>query len=105
VVDLGTGSFLVDRDQTFRELSRAPEQEYYIAAEYDWPTASGNFFLRGSGNYESEHFSDGVLNHPEAETGGFWLWDASGGWRSPDARWRLPPAAASAGTRAVACAA
>jgi len=89
VVDLGDGTFLVDRDQTFRELSRAPEENYYLSAEYEWPTPLGNFFLRGSGSYESEYFSDSVLNHPEAETGDFWLWDASGGWRSQDQRWRI----------------
>jgi len=89
VVDLGDGTFLVDEDQTDRELSRAPEENYYIAAEYALPTRAGSFFLRGAGSYESEFFSDGVLNHPQAETGDFWLWEASGGWRSQDERWRL----------------
>ena len=89
VVDLGNGSFLVDRDHTFRELSRAPEEQYYLAAEYTLPTNVGSFFIRGSGSYESEYFTDGVLNHPKAETGSFWLWDATGGWRSLDQRWRI----------------
>lgn len=89
VVDLGDGTFLVDRDQTFRELSRAPEEQYYIGAEYDIPTDVGTFFVRGDGSYESKYFTDGVLNHPAAETGGFWLWDASAGWRSADERWRI----------------
>jgi iron complex outermembrane receptor protein len=89
VVDLGDGTFLVDRDQTFRELSRAPEEQVYLSAQYAIPTDVGNFFLRGAGEYESEFFTDGVLNHPEAETGGFWLWNASAGWRSTDERWRV----------------
>lgn len=89
VVDLGNGTFLIDEDQTFRELSRAPETQAYLSADYEWPTEIGRFFVRGSGNYESSFFTDGVLNHPEAKTGGFWLWDASGGWRSTDERWRL----------------
>ncbi len=89
VVDLGGGNFLVDKDQTFRELSRAPEREYYLAVEYELPTRFGRFFVRGSGHYESKYFSDGVLNHPKARTGDFWLWDTSGGWRSPDDRWRV----------------
>lgn len=89
VVDLGNGTFLVDRDQTFRELSRAPEEQFYLSARYDVPTDAGNFFLQGAGEYESEYFTDGVLNHPEAETGGFWLLNATAGWRSPDERWRI----------------
>tara|TARA_Y100001933_G_scaffold220915_1_gene230448 strand:- start:7148 stop:9436 length:2289 start_codon:yes stop_codon:yes gene_type:complete len=89
VVDLGNGTYLVDRDQTFRELSRAPEEQFYLSARYDMPTDAGNFFLQGAGEYESEYFTDGVLNHPEAETGGFWLLNATAGWRSPDERWRI----------------
>lgn len=89
VVDLGNGTYLVDRDQTFRELSRAPEEQFYLSARYDIPTDAGNFFLQGAGEYESEYFTDGVLNHPEAETGGFWLLNATAGWRSPDERWRI----------------
>ncbi len=89
VVDIGNGTYLVDTDHTSLELSRSPEESYYIAADYELPTAIGNFFVRGAGNYESKYFTDGVLNHPAARTGGFWLWDASGGWRSADERWRV----------------
>ncbi len=89
VVDLGNGTYLIDTDHTSLELSRSPEESYYIAADYELPTAIGNFFVRGAGNYESKYFTDGVLNHPAARTGGFWLWEASGGWRSADERWRV----------------
>lgn len=83
------GSYLVDLDQSFRELSRSPEEQYYLSAMYEFPTAVGGFFVRGAGSYESKFFSDGVLNHPNARTGGFWLWDASAGWTSNDGRWRV----------------
>lgn len=89
VQELPDGTFLVDEDQTDRELSRAPDTQAYLSADYDWPTRFGSFFVRGSGEYESKFFTDGVLNHPEARTGGFWLWNASSGWRSSDERWRV----------------
>ncbi len=89
VVDLGNGTYLVDRDYSHNELSRAPEQEYYLSADYEVPTDLGSWFVRGSGHYESRYYSDGVLNHPKALTGGFWLYDASAGWRSRDERWRV----------------
>lgn len=89
VIELSDGTFLVDTDHTDLELSRAPEEQYYLAVDYQIPTAIGNFFIRGAGSYESKYFTDGVLNHPAARTGGFWLWDATGGWRSADERWRI----------------
>ena len=89
VVLLPAGTFLVDRDETHRELSRAPDTQIHVAAEYEWPTNVGGFFVRAAGSYESEYFSDGVLNHPNAETGDFWLWDASAGWISPNDQWRV----------------
>jgi iron complex outermembrane recepter protein len=89
VVALPDGTFLVDRDETSRELSRAPQRQIYIEVEYEWPTSIGRFSIRGAGNYESEYFSDGVLNHPKAKTGDFWLWDASARWTSPNDQWRV----------------
>jgi len=89
VQQVGDGIYLVDIDHTDKELSRAPEEQYYIAAEYEWPTQYGGWFIRGSGSYESKYYSDGVLNHPEAKTGGFWLWDTSAGWTSPNDQWRI----------------
>jgi len=89
VEDLGNGTFLVDRDQTSRELSRAPEEQYYLSGDYRIPSRWGEWFVRASGSYESAYFSDGVLNHPEARTGDFWLMDAAGGWQSSDGKWRL----------------
>ena len=89
VVDLGDGTFLVDKDFSFRDLSRAPETQIFLSAQYEWNTNIGGFFVRAATNYESEYFSDGVLNHPFAETGDFWLWDASAGWISNDDKWRL----------------
>jgi iron complex outermembrane recepter protein len=89
VVQLPDGTFLVDEDQTNRELSRAPETQAYISADYEWPVSFGTMFVRGSGEYESKFFTDGVLNHPAAKTGDYWLWNASGGWRSGDERWRV----------------
>lgn len=89
VVDLGDGTFLVDEDHTSSEMSRAPEEQYYVSAEYEVPTDFGIFAIRASGNYESEYFSDGVLNHPKGETGDFWLLDASADWTSVDGRWKV----------------
>lgn len=89
VVPLGDGTYLVDEDQTSLDMSRAPEEQYFLSANYDLPTRIGTFFVYGSGNYESSYFTDGVRNHPAAETGDFWLWDASAGWRSQDERWRI----------------
>jgi iron complex outermembrane receptor protein len=86
---LPDGTFLVDEDFTDNELSRAPETQIYLSAQYEWNTSIGGFFVRAAGNYESEYFSDGVLNHPSAETGDFWLLDASAGWISGDDNWRV----------------
>lgn len=89
VVQLPDGTYLVDEDQTDRELSRAPETQIFVSADYEWPVSFGTMFVRGSGEYESKFFTDGVLNHPEARTGDYWLWNATGGWRSSDERWRV----------------
>lgn len=89
IVPLPDGTFLIDEDHTDLELSRAPERQIYLSAQYEWATDIGGFFVRGSGSYESDYFSDGVFNHPKAETGDFWLLDASAGWTSKDDHWRL----------------
>jgi iron complex outermembrane recepter protein len=89
ITDLGDGTYLVDRDHTSKELSRAPETQYYLAAEYVWPTGVGDFSARASGSYEDDYFSDGVLNHPKARTGDFWLVDATLTWTSPRSQWRI----------------
>ena len=86
---LPNGTFLVDRDHTDLDLSRAPETQIYLSAQYEWDTDIGGFFVRSSGSFESEYFSDGVINHPKAETGDFWLLDASAGWRSRNDQWRV----------------
>jgi iron complex outermembrane receptor protein len=86
---LPDGTFLVDEDFTDNELSRSPETQIYLSAQYEWNTSIGSFFVRGAGNFESEYFSDGVLNHPKAETGDFWLLDGSAGWISGDDKWRV----------------
>ena len=89
VVALPDGTFLVDIDHSDNELSRAPETQIYLSAQYEWNTSMGGFFVRGATNYESEYFSDGTLNHPKGETGDFWLLDASAGWISGDDKWRV----------------
>lgn len=89
VTQLPNGTFLVDQDFTDFTLSRAPEEEYYVSAEYVLPTAMGEFFARVATSYESDYFSDGVRNNPKAETGDFWLTDASAGWTSPEGDWRI----------------
>jgi iron complex outermembrane recepter protein len=86
---LPNGTYLVDIDHTNLELSRAPDTQIYLSAQYDWSTDIGAFFVRGSGSYESDYFSDGVLNHPAGKTGDFWLLDASAGWTSRDDKWRV----------------
>jgi iron complex outermembrane receptor protein len=87
--DPGTPYYVVDEDQTFREMSRAPEWDIYLAAEYALPTDFGPFTFRVSTNYEDEYFSDGVTNNPKALTGDFWLWDSSIRWDSMDEHWRV----------------
>ncbi len=89
VVPLPNGAFLVDLDYTDLKLSRAPETQVYLSAMYEWNTDIGGFFVRGAGSYESSYFADGVLNHPKAKTGDFWLFDASLGWTSPNESWRV----------------
>lgn len=89
VVALPGGTFLVDEDHTSLELSRAPDRQIYLSSEYEWNTDIGGLFVRAAGSYESDYFSDGVLNHPKAKTGDFWLWDASFGWTSLDQKWRI----------------
>jgi len=81
--------FLVDRDYTDLKLSRAPKTQAYLSAMYEWNTDLGGLFVRAATNYESTYYSDGVLNHPKAKTGDFWLMDASAGWTSPNDQWRL----------------
>jgi len=89
VVLLPDGTSLVDEDHTSLEMSRAPETQIFVSADYAWNTNLGGFFVRAAGSYEDEYFSDGVLNHPKAETGDFWLWDTSIGWTSVDEKWRI----------------
>jgi iron complex outermembrane receptor protein len=89
VVLLPDGTYLLDIDHTDLELSRAPETQVYLSAQYDWYTGIGDFFVRGAGSYESTYFSDGALNHPNGKTGDFWLFDASAGWASNDGQWRV----------------
>jgi iron complex outermembrane receptor protein len=89
VVLLPNGTYLVDVDQTDRDLSRAPKSQVYLAAEYALPTEVGTFSARIAGNFEDAYYSDGVLNRPSAETGDFWLWDSSITWRSLDESWRV----------------
>jgi iron complex outermembrane recepter protein len=89
VVELPNGTFLVDKDQTFRKLSRAPTTTAYLSADYEWGVSFGTLFSRASVEYESSFFTDGVLNHPAAKTGDYWLWNLAGGWRSADEQWRV----------------
>jgi len=89
VTALPDGTFLVDEDFTDLTLSRAPEEQYYLSAEYVLPTALGEWFALVSTSYESDYFSDGVRNSPKAETGDFWLTDASIGWTSLEGSWRV----------------
>jgi iron complex outermembrane receptor protein len=81
-------TYLIDEDFTDLELSRAPEEQYYLSAEYVLPTSLGDFFALVSTSYESEWFSDGVTNNPKALTGDFWLTDASVGWNDQSGSWR-----------------
>ncbi len=89
VVALPNGTFLIDIDHTNKDLSRAPESQIYLAGEYSIPMPIGSLSARVAASYEDEYFSDGVLNHPKAKTGDFWLWDSSITWRSMDESWRL----------------
>lgn len=89
VLEVGDGLFVIETDNSDLELSRAPDWQIYLSADYTYPTRYGNFFARAAGDYESSFFTDGVGNHPKARTGGFWLLDASAGWRSLDERWRV----------------
>lgn len=89
VLQVGDNLFVIETDNSDLELSRAPEWQLYLSADYTIPTRYGNFFARAAGDYESSFFTDGVGNHPKARTGGFWLLDASAGWRSNDERWRV----------------
>ncbi|MEQ8858958.1 MAG: TonB-dependent receptor [Pseudomonadales bacterium] len=86
---LPNGTYLLDIDHTDLELSRAPDTQAYLSAQYDWNTGVGGMFVRASGSYESSYFSDGAINHPNGKTGDFWLLDASAGWTSPSDRWRV----------------
>lgn len=89
VRQLANGTWLVDEDQTFRKLSRAPKWQHFVAADYEWQTDLGWWFVRAAANYESSFFTDGVTNNPIGKTGDFWLFDASAGWRSGDDSWRV----------------
>jgi len=83
-----SGIFFVDTDYTYLDLSRAPETELYLAAEYVFPTAFGTITPRVSTNYEDEFFTEGS-NNPKGKTGDYWLWDTSITWQSVDEHWRV----------------
>ncbi len=89
VLDLGNGTYIIETDNTDYELSRAPEWQAYLAAEYEFYTDFGSVFARASGEYESHYYVGGVNNPAKARTGDFWLMDASLGWRSLDQKWRV----------------
>ena len=89
VVLLPNGTYLVDRDHTDLELTRAPDTQIYLSARYDWTTNLGGLFVRAATDYESEYSAGGTSNNPKGDTGDFWLMDASTGWTSPDDKWRV----------------
>ena len=86
---LPNGTFLIDTDHTNLDLPRAPETDFYLAAEYELPTPVGPITARVSTNYEDEFYTDGVTNNPKALTGDYWLWDSSITWNSNDGSWRV----------------
>ncbi len=86
---LPDGTYLVDTDHTDLDLVRAPETQAYLAATYEWFTGIGGFFVRASGSYESSYFVGSSDNNPKAESGDFWLMDASIGWTSNNEQWRV----------------
>ena len=86
---LPDGTYLIDVDNTNLELPRAPEEDLYLEAEYELPTAIGPITARIGTNYEDKFFTDGVTNNPKALTGDYWLWDSSVTWNSNDGAWRL----------------
>ncbi|MCB1686214.1 MAG: TonB-dependent receptor [Pseudomonadales bacterium] len=89
VVALPNGTWLVDRDHTDLELTRAPKTQIYLSAQYDWNTSMGGFHVRAATDYESKYSAGGTSNNPKGDTGDFWLMDASTGWTSPDDKWRV----------------
>lgn len=89
VVLLPDGTYLVDEDHTDKELSRSPDANAYFSGHYVLPTNVGNWFVRASTFWQDNYFSDGVLNHPKAKTGDFWLLDSSIGWESGNGNWRI----------------
>ena len=89
VVPLANGTYLVDTDNTDLELTRAPDTQIYLSAQYDWDTSIGGMFVRGGSNYESEYSVGGFSTNPKGDTGDFWLWEASAGWNSSDDKWRV----------------
>ncbi len=86
---LPDGTYLVDTDHTDLDLVRAPKTQAYLAATYEWFTGIGSFFVRASGSYESKYYVGSGDNNPKAESGDFWLMDASAGWVSNNEKWRI----------------
>jgi len=80
----GPGSYLVDEDNTYLKLQRAPKLQLYISGEYVHPLGNmGSLTLRGSMTHESGFFNDGT-NHPKGYENGYILVDASLMWMSAD---------------------
>ncbi len=80
--DLGDGTELVPTDNTDLELSRAPEVQAYVSAEWTIPTGGdGEVLLRAAATYTDDYFSTGT-NHPQSLTESNTLIDGSIGWQN-----------------------
>lgn len=78
----GPGTYLVDEDNTFLKLPRAPKTQLYFSAEYEHPLGNmGYLTARASIAYESGHFTEG-LNHPKGFENGITTVDASLTWEN-----------------------
>lgn len=85
----GPGSYLVDEDNTFLRLPRAPKLQLYFAAEYTYPLGNAGYLTaRASVSYSSSFYTEGT-NHPKGFEDGYALVDASLTWESYEGNWSV----------------
>jgi iron complex outermembrane receptor protein len=85
----GPGSYLVDTDNTFLRIPRAPKWQIYLSAEYVHPLGNmGDLAFRAAMTYSSAFYNDGT-NHPKGFENGYTSLDASITWISVDETWSV----------------
>ncbi|MFN3231108.1 MAG: TonB-dependent receptor [Alphaproteobacteria bacterium] len=80
----GAGTYLVDEDNSFLRLPRAPKLQLYFAIDYDHPLGNfGTLAARAAVTHSSGFFSEGT-NNPKGFVSSYTTLDASLTWHNID---------------------